>query len=48
MMANATSSGNEKLRATLMNHASKKEYICRKLGIVSDADIQRHKKMQKR
>lgn len=29
------------LKATLMNHERRKEYICRKLGVVTDADVNR-------
>jgi len=41
------SSGNERLRSTLMNHHTKKEYICRKLGVVSDMDVKRYQNARK-
>ncbi len=37
----AENCGNERFKAVLMNHDKKREYICRKLGIISDTDITR-------
>ena len=33
--------GNDRLRSTFLNHSTKKEYICRKYGIISATDIMR-------
>lgn len=33
--------GDPRLRAVLKNHEDRREYICRKLGVVSEADVQR-------
>ena len=33
--------GDDKLKATLLNHESHKEYICRKLGVVTELDVNR-------
>jgi hypothetical protein len=33
--------GDARLRAVLTNHEDRREYICRKLGVVSDGDIHR-------
>ncbi len=33
--------GDQRLKAVVSNHEQRKEYICRKLGIISDADINR-------
>ncbi len=40
-LSESEKSGNVKLRAVLMNHIQKKEYICTKLGIMSNTDIAR-------
>ena len=34
-------SGDDRMVAVLMNHERKKEYICRRLGVISDADVTR-------
>ena len=40
--------GNEKYKALLNNHSDKQEYICRKLGVICSADVERiSKKLQK-
>jgi hypothetical protein len=44
----AISSGHERLRSTLVNHSNMKERVCRKLGIVSESDINRIIKQFKR
>lgn len=41
MVGVAENVNNERMKATLLNHANKKEYICRKLGIISSADVKR-------
>ena len=41
LMTITMSSGDERFRAVLLNHTDKKEYICRKLGVVTEADVQR-------
>lgn len=33
--------GDSRLRAVLKNHEDRREYICRKLGVVTEADVQR-------
>ena len=33
--------GNERLKSVLLNHERNPEYILRKLGVVSDADVGR-------
>jgi hypothetical protein len=44
----AEKAGHEKYKALLNNHAEKQEYICRKLGVVCSADVERiSKKLQK-
>jgi len=40
----ANETNDARLKAILQNHATKKEYICRKLGVVSEMDVQRIKK----
>lgn len=37
----AESSGDVKLKALLMNHSERREYICRKLGVITEADVNR-------
>ncbi len=37
----ATRCGNDRVKATLVNHQGRKEYICRKLGVVSFNDVTR-------
>lgn len=37
----AEEAGDERLKATLVNHEGRREYICRKLGVVSDGDVRR-------
>jgi hypothetical protein len=41
LKAEAEIAEDERMKAVLMNHEKRKEYICRKLGVVSDADINR-------
>ena len=41
LLAEAKSSGSMRLKNTLDNNESRKEYICRKLGVVSPADVVR-------
>ena len=41
MLALAEEVGDRRLQAVLTNHEGRREYICRKLGVVSDGDIQR-------
>ena len=41
LLAEAKSSGNVRLKNTLDNNESRKEYICRKLGVVTPADVVR-------
>jgi hypothetical protein len=48
LVAASKTSGNERLQSTLMNHSSKKEYICRKLGVISGTDINRYKIVSKK
>jgi hypothetical protein len=36
-----TVTGQERKKAVLVNHSDKKEMICRKLGVVCEADIDR-------
>jgi hypothetical protein len=44
----AEKAGNTRYKAILTNHADRQEYICRKLGVVCSADIERiTKKLQK-
>jgi hypothetical protein len=43
MVLLAEEHGDERLRSTLMNHENRQEYICRKYGVVSDADLTRIK-----
>lgn len=31
----------DRFKAVLMNHITRKEYICRKLGVVTEADVAR-------
>lgn len=33
--------GDEGMRSVLMNHERRKEYICRKLGVISETDVKR-------
>jgi hypothetical protein len=33
--------GDPRLRAVLTNHEDRREYICRKMGVVSSGDIER-------
>jgi len=37
----AERSGNTRLKSVLLNHERKKEYICRKLGVVTESDVNR-------
>ena len=37
----AEMNGDDRLKSMLLNHERRKEYICRKLGVVSDADVNR-------
>ena len=37
----ATSAGDERFKATLMNHEGRKEGICRRLGVICLADVDR-------
>jgi hypothetical protein len=40
--------GNDRFKAILSNHANRQEYICRKLGVICQADVDRiSKKFQK-
>lgn len=41
LMAVAVKTKDDRLKATLMNHEGRKEHICRKLGVVTEADIKR-------
>ena len=41
MVGLAEEFGDARLRAVLTNHEGRREYICRKLGVVSDGDIRR-------
>jgi hypothetical protein len=41
LLAAAGRTGDERLKAVLMNHESRKEHICRRLGVVSAADVRR-------
>lgn len=41
LVAAASASGDTRLLATLTNNEGRKEWICRRLGIVSDADVAR-------
>ena len=44
----AEKAGNDRYKAILTNHANRQEYICRKLGVVCAADVERiTKKLQK-
>lgn len=47
LLGEATKSGDDRLKAVLLNHSSKKEYICRKLGVVSVADLKRVQRRSK-
>ncbi len=33
--------GDIRMKAVLLNHEKKKEYICRKLGVVTESDVNR-------
>ena len=44
MMGVAMESSDQEMKSILLNHTTKKEYICRKLGIVMEADILRIQK----
>jgi len=41
MVSESERVGNDRLRSAFLNHSTKKEYICRKYGIVSATDVVR-------
>lgn len=41
LVASAAASGDSRMTAALLNHEGRKEVICRKLGVVGDADVAR-------
>ena len=41
LVAAAQTAGDVRMKAALLNHASQKEYICRRLGVVCESDISR-------
>lgn len=41
LVAAASASGDGRMRAALVNNEGRKEWICRRLGVVSDADVAR-------
>lgn len=43
----AVQSGNQELLALLDNHTTRKEYICRKLGVLTPTDVERLKGLSK-
>ena len=44
----AEKAGNERYKAILTNHSNQQEYICRKLGVVCAADVERIAKQLKK
>lgn len=47
MRVMAIQMGNQELVSILDNHSEKKEYICRKLGVLTPVDVERLKKLYK-
>jgi hypothetical protein len=41
LMTMATKAEDDRMKSTLMNHENQKERICRRLGVVSEADVRR-------
>jgi len=41
LLGAAEKSGNDRFKAILVNHNTEHEYICRKLGVVCSADVER-------
>lgn len=48
LMSIASKVGDDRMKAALMNHENKKERICRRLGVISEADVQRMETIFKR
>lgn len=48
LVAAAQEVGDSRIRATLLNHSTQKEYICRKLGVICESDISRVRRNFKR
>ena len=44
----AEKTNNTKFKAVLTNHSDRQEYICRRLGVISQADIDRYEKKLQR
>jgi hypothetical protein len=40
----AEKTGNARFKAILANHANRQEYICRRLGVICQADVDRYAK----
>ena len=48
LVGEADKNKNDRFKAILANHASRPEYICRKLGVVCSADVDRISKKLKK
>jgi len=47
LVHSAASAGDDRLKAALLNHEGRKEHICRRLGVICLADVDRIEAMVK-
>jgi hypothetical protein len=48
MISESERTGNDRVKSAFLNNSSRKEYVCRKFGIISAADVSRLASVKRR